>query len=70
MLWAAVGGMGMQRLTQFCGEGTTCALGWLLSVLAFVLSLLAFYVSVLSYKEFKAARRGDYKSQSVPMYGA
>lgn len=36
VLWAAVGGMTIQRLTRYCGEGAVCAVGWLITVLAFV----------------------------------
>jgi hypothetical protein len=37
IFWAVVGGMSMQSLNRFCGDGAVCAVGWINGVLAFVL---------------------------------
>ncbi|KAH8672321.1 hypothetical protein BGZ61DRAFT_317574, partial [Ilyonectria robusta] len=55
VFWGAVAFLTLQANTQSC-QGVTCALGWVIVVLAIIMCKLSFYEAGVSYFEYK-----DYK---------
>ncbi|KAM5341162.1 hypothetical protein ACJ41O_015271 [Fusarium nematophilum] len=60
VFWAAVAFMTMQGNTKVC-VGTSCALGWVIVVLAVLLSILAKMVTVITFLDWRF-----FKKHGVP----
>ncbi|KAH6962509.1 hypothetical protein BKA56DRAFT_623055 [Ilyonectria sp. MPI-CAGE-AT-0026] len=71
VFWGAVAFLTMQANTQSC-QGVTCALGWVIVVLAIIMCKLSFYeagVSYFEYKDYKTGTKEVVEGQSASSSG-